>query len=239
MVTGCATTDRVGPDGLVRAGELSSPTSLRSVSTTGRVRGTRPCVDCGYFKTGKLRGFSRLICIKIRFPSDNDHVTFYRRDLPHLQRDDYKPHFVTFVTKNRRILPDWARQIVLDCCMHDHEKRYNLRVAVVMPDHVHLILTPLTDGIGRRIFPLPEIMKAIKGTSSHTVSRWLDSHEAIWQEETFDHVQQSDESLDAKDCLHTAEPSACGVVSVANEYPWSWRKPAEIPYAPTNPLLHP
>ena len=67
-----------------------------------------------------------------------------------------------------------------------------------MPDHVHLILTPLTDEIGRRIFPLPEIMKAIKGTSSHTVSRRLDSHEAVWQEGTFDHVQQSDESLDTK-----------------------------------------
>jgi len=107
-------------------------------------------------KREKWRGFSRLICIKIRFPSDNDHVTLYRRNLPHLQRDYSKPHFVTFVTKNRRILPDWARQIVLDRCMHDHEKRYNLRVAVVMPDHVHLILTPLTDGIGRRIFPLPK-----------------------------------------------------------------------------------
>src|SRR2546426_212452 len=27
-------------------------------------------------------------------------MTFYRRNLPHLQRDN-KPHFVTFVTKNR------------------------------------------------------------------------------------------------------------------------------------------
>jgi hypothetical protein len=49
-------------------------------------------------------------------------VTLDRRNLPHLQRHYYKPHFVTFVTKNRRILPDWARQIVLDCWMHDHEE---------------------------------------------------------------------------------------------------------------------
>ena len=159
-------------------------------------------------------------------------MTFYRRNLPHLQRD-YKPHFVTFVTKNRRILPDWARQIVLDCCMHDHEKRYNLRVALVMPDHVHLILTPLTDEIGRRIFPLPEIMKAIKGTSSHAVNRRLDSHEAIWQEESFDHVLRSAESLDAKIAYIVQNPVRAGLVSVANEYPWSWRKPAEIPSAPT------
>ena len=34
-------------------------------------------------------------------------VTFYRRNLPHLQRDD-KTHFVTFVTKKRSVLPSWA-----------------------------------------------------------------------------------------------------------------------------------
>jgi hypothetical protein len=80
-----------------------------------------------------------------------------------------------------------------------------------MPDHVHLILTPLTDGIGRRIFPLPEIMKAIKGTSSHTVSRRLDRHEAIWQEESFDHVLQSDESLDAKIAYILQNPVRAGL----------------------------
>jgi REP element-mobilizing transposase RayT len=68
-------------------------------------------------------------------------MTFYRRDLPHLQRDN-KPHFITFATHKRAILPDWARQIVLDLCLHDHEKLYRLYVAVVMPDHVHLIYLP-------------------------------------------------------------------------------------------------
>ena len=38
---------------------------------------------------------------------------FYRRNLPHLQRND-KPHFLTFCTYKRRVLPDWAREIVLD-----------------------------------------------------------------------------------------------------------------------------
>ena len=49
-------------------------------------------------------------------------MSFYRRNLPHLQRD-YKPHFITFVTKHRRVLPDWARQIVLDCCLRDHNEK--------------------------------------------------------------------------------------------------------------------
>lgn len=158
-------------------------------------------------------------------------MTFYRRNLPHLQRD-YKPHFVTFVTKNRRILPHWARQIVLDCCRHDHGKKYNLRVVIVMPDHVHLILTPLTDEIRRRVFPLHEIMKAIKGASSHAINRRLRSHEAIWQEESFDHVLRSSESLDAKIDYILQNPVRAGLVDVASEYPWSWRKPIENPYSP-------
>ena len=158
-------------------------------------------------------------------------VTFYRRNLPHLQRD-YKPHFVTFVTKHRRVLPDWARQIVLDSCVHDHEKKYNLRVAVVMPDHAHMILTPLLDQVGQRIFPLSEIMKAIKGASSHAINQRLGSHEAIWQEESFDHVLRSSESLDAKMDYILQNPVRAGLVRIAGEYPWSWRKMVESPYSP-------
>jgi REP element-mobilizing transposase RayT len=91
-------------------------------------------------------------------------VSFYRRNLPHFQHD-YKPHFVTFVTKGRRILPDRARKIVLDSCFYGHGKKYNLYVAVAMPDHVHLILTPLTDVERKLSVPLHEITKGIKGFS--------------------------------------------------------------------------
>ena len=158
-------------------------------------------------------------------------MTFYRRNLPHLQRDS-KPHFITFVTKGRRVLPDWARQIVLDCCMHDHNKEYNLRVAVVMHDHAHLILTPLIDRVGCRTFPLPEIMKAIKGASSHAINGRAGTHEAIWQEESFDHVLRSSESLDAKIDYILQNPVRAGLVTVASEYRWSWRKPVESCYFP-------
>jgi hypothetical protein len=83
-----------------------------------------------------------------------------------LQRG-YEPHFIRSVAKNPRLLPNWARQIVLDCCMHDYKKKYNLSVSIAMPNHVHIILTPLTDEVRRIIFPLPEIMKAIK--ASHRI----------------------------------------------------------------------
>ena len=74
---------------------------------------------------------------------------FYRRQLPHLQRDD-RPHFVTFCTHQRWILPDFARQIVLDCCLHDNDVKMSLYVFVVMPDHVHMIFTPLINQKNRK-----------------------------------------------------------------------------------------
>lgn len=39
--------------------------------------------------------------------------------------------------------PPAARDIVLDCCMQQGGQKFNLRAAVVMPDHVHLICSPV------------------------------------------------------------------------------------------------
>jgi REP element-mobilizing transposase RayT len=94
-------------------------------------------------------------------------VSFYRRNLPHLQRDD-KPHFLTFATRHRWILPEWTRYIVLECCLHDHGIRYDLHAAVVMPDHGHAILTPkIEDGT---VIALHEIMRVIKSVDVEKVT---------------------------------------------------------------------
>jgi REP element-mobilizing transposase RayT len=160
-------------------------------------------------------------------------VTFYRRNLPHLQRD-CKPHF---------ILLHSLRSIAVSC-RDGHEtlcsiavcmimgKKYNLPVAVVMQDHAHMIRTPLIDEIRASVFSLAEIMKGIKGTSSHAINRKLRSHETIWQEESFDHVLRSSESLDAKIDYILQNPVRAGLVKMATKYPWSWRKVVESPYAP-------
>ena len=71
----------------------------------------------------------------------------YRRNLPHIEKED-RPHFITFDTHLRWELPPAARDIVLKHCLHDHGSKMKLRVVVVMPDHVHLIFTPLRSETG-------------------------------------------------------------------------------------------
>lgn len=148
-----------------------------------------------------------------------------------MQRDA-TPHFTTFCTKLRRVLPHWARDIVLGCCLHDHQRRYCLRAAVVMPDHVHLIFTPLVDDARHAVFSLVEILKAIKGASSHAINRRAGTHATIWQEESFDRIVRSSESLDAKVAYILENPVRRGLVEDWRQYRWLWYAPPENPCAP-------
>jgi REP element-mobilizing transposase RayT len=153
----------------------------------------------------------------------NSGMQFYRRNLPHLQRD-FKPHLITFVTKFRWTLPDWARDIALSSCCDDHRKLYELYVAVVMPDHVHMILTPLIDQRRDQIFSLIEIMRNIKGAAGRKINQRMGRHGAVWQEESFDHVLRSSEGLDAKVDYVLQNPVRKGLVDDWRQYRWIWQR---------------
>jgi REP element-mobilizing transposase RayT len=156
-------------------------------------------------------------------------MTFYCRNLPHLQRD-FKPHFITSVTKNRWTLPNWARDIVLSCCLHDCGTKYNLHVAVIMPDHVHIIFTPLIDEQRLLAIPMAEIMKGIKGSSAHAINHRLARRGTIWQEESFDHVLRSAESLDRKIVYVLENPIRSSLAADWHDYRWLWRQaPSFLP----------
>ena len=143
----------------------------------------------------------------------------YRRHLPHLQVED-KPLFATF---NRWVLPESIRQVVLKHCLHDHEVKLQVHGIVVMPDHVHLIFTPLKDNKGN-LFGLAEIMSGIKGASAHSVNKARNRRGRVWQDESFDHVLRSDESTYSKVLYICENPVRKGLVATEDEYPWLWRE---------------
>jgi REP element-mobilizing transposase RayT len=109
------------------------------------------------------------------------------------QKDDH-PLFVTFTTDRRWKLPPQARDIVFECCIHENGKKFALHAAVVMPDHVHLIYSALRREDGWS-YTLPEIMKTIKGRSARFINVALKRTGPVWQEEFFDHVLRSNDSL--------------------------------------------
>jgi REP-associated tyrosine transposase len=146
---------------------------------------------------------------------------FYRLNLPHLQRD-YKPHFLTFCTHQRWALPDWARTIVLNSCTHNDQIRFDLHAVVVMPDHVHMIFTPLIDQQHGEIFSLAKVTQPIKAVSAHEINRRLGRRGRIWQEESFDRVLRSSEQLDEKVAYILNNPARKGLATIPEHYPWLW-----------------
>ncbi len=121
---------------------------------------------------------------------------------------------------------------MLECCLHDNGDKFDLRVAVVMPDHVHMIFTPLVDEKAGEIYSLAEIMDGVKGSSAHKINKVLRRKGRLWQPESFDHVLRSSESLDAKIAYLLDNPVRRGLVDEWKDYPWLWKKPLVNPFAP-------
>lgn len=144
----------------------------------------------------------------------------YRRNLPHYQKTD-RAHFVTFITKERWILPAEARQIAFNSCLHIDAHQAEVHGVVVMPDHVHLLLTPLRDSSGEE-FSLPEILHSLKSFSAHEINKALKRSGPVWLDESFDHVLRSDDNLDAKIDYLRKNPIRRGLVRHPNLYRWLW-----------------
>ena len=148
----------------------------------------------------------------------------YQRRLPHLQKAD-AALFVTFCTGGRMILPGRARDLVLAHCLREAgilpvagegarptpAPRIRLHAVMVMPDHVHLLLTPLRDKDGWP-FPLVDILQCLKSSTAHRINRAFGISGPVWEEESFDHVLRSDQSLKEKCEYIVCFRQACGTL---------------------------
>jgi REP element-mobilizing transposase RayT len=149
----------------------------------------------------------------------------YHRNLPHYQKVG-RVLFITFCKANQIPFTPEARDAILEHCLHDHGKRYDLQAAVVMPDHVHLLLSPLRDEKGWP-YSLPVILKQLKGTSARSVNKLQGSSGPVWQEESFDHVLRSQESFEEKLEYLRQNPVRRGLVKRPEDYKWLWVKQTE------------
>ena len=139
----------------------------------------------------------------------------YRRHMPHFQNRD-RTYLVTFVTQNRWVLPENAREIVLAEVVRQHHQTAFVLTAVVMPDHVHVVMQPL--GIA-----LSEILRLIKGRSARAINVMLKRAGRVWQQESHDYQIRSDESLMKKCEYVEANPVRKGLCSTPDEWPWLFR----------------
>jgi putative transposase len=74
--------------------------------------------------------------------------------------------------------PQWAK-LLIDTLYHYRSSAYLLHEFVIMPDHIHALITPLTS--------LEKSVQFIKGGFSHRVKKELGSNMEVWQKGFSDH----------------------------------------------------
>ena len=84
-----------------------------------------------------------------------------------------------------------CREILSDVLREGDERDYRLDRFVIMPNHVHLLVLPLTER------PLGTLVGGWKRHSARLINRTLGKSDTLWQQESFDHVVRSAEKLKA------------------------------------------
>ncbi len=83
-----------------------------------------------------------------------------------------------------------ARQIVEEVLAHNDGKTYRLHDFIVMPNHVHALVTPLGE------HALSETLQEWKSVSAHKINHALGRSGEFWQKESFDHIVRSADAAD-------------------------------------------
>ena len=82
-----------------------------------------------------------------------------------------------------------AAKVVADALIHFDGERYDLGAWVVMPNHVHVVVTP-RDG-----HHIGDILHSWKSFSAHKINELLGRTGQFWQHESYDHIVRNERAL--------------------------------------------
>ena len=77
---------------------------------------------------------------------------------------------------------DKVSKIVADCMSHFEAIRYHLGQWVIMPNHIHVVVSP------RPGFELENILHSWKSFSSNEINKYLKLQGRLWQDESYNQI---------------------------------------------------
>jgi len=80
--------------------------------------------------------------------------------------------------------------MVCEAVHYRDQRMYSLDAYCVMPNHVHLVCTPLENQ--ESSIPISEIIHSLKGYTGHQANKLLGRQGKFWQHESYDHVVRDD-----------------------------------------------
>lgn len=115
--------------------------------------------------------------------------------------------------------PLWLRdpgiaKMIVDALRYGEKRNlYRLHAFVVMPNHVHVLWTPLTNH--------SKIMDWLKGATARRANRILGRRGQFWQDESFDHWTRNVREFENVCAYIEYNPVSAGLATSVEEWPWS------------------
>ncbi len=174
----------------------------------GRTRGTLPHLyknGCTYFVTFCLGDSVPAKLVRRRRLEESDH-----------QPEDLAQLSEPMVDRGSMVLkrPEIAG-IVEGALGHFQGNRYGLHAWVVMPNHVHAVLTPFES------HSVSDILHSWKSFTASAINRSLGRSGKLWQHESFDHLVRNHDSLIRFIAYSENNPVAAGLCQHPEDWPFS------------------
>ncbi|MDA2912691.1 transposase [Acidobacteriia bacterium AH_259_A11_L15] len=142
---------------------------------------------------------------------DEPKLQITRRRLPHWTLEG-ATYFVTFRIATSQLTTEEILS-VRDQIISGDPELYELLAAVVLPDHVHLLLRP-NQGVS-----LSRAMKGIKGATARRLNQRRGSHGRVWQDESLDRIVRDQAELEEKLNYMFLNPVKAGLTDDPDSYP--------------------
>ena len=116
--------------------------------------------------------------------------------------------------------PDIATVVVDAIHYRERERHYQLHSYVVMPNHVHLLMTPLAD--------VSKVMQSLKRFTALESNRILGlTGNSFWQDESYDRLVRDHMEFQRIANYIEMNPVKCGLAREPGEFLWSSARPID------------
>lgn len=110
--------------------------------------------------------------------------------------------------------PEIAR-VVLDNWRHFNGQRYTILAACVMPNHVHVLIEPVTG------YALAKVVQGWKSYTAKEINKLIDSSGELWQSSYFDRYIRDDAHLRKTSEYIVNNPVSAGLVNHPDDWPFT------------------
>lgn len=158
----------------------------------------------------------------------SESLQIKQRCLPHWELAG-SVYFITFNTWEKLELTPVARETVLNCCLffdqsqHKNQVRYHTFAIVIMPDHVHWLVQPLSKN-DHEYWSLSSILHSVKSFSSKQIPKVMKHIGIVWQDERHDRIMRNDQEFLNTWNYIRENPVKANLAQTPEDYPFLWEE---------------